>query len=411
MSQDPLAELRGPGWQRLLAAARRRLERTGGIIEGSVGLAEPTDAERRVVIGITGAYRPEGVRRLGVELAVLDGALRAAYGMGLLPVSEHLGGPLRNRPAERDAEAGARAGLVAVLQAGRHAGQPWYEAWAEAVTADGTLTRLLRRGDAAIVSDSVHVLDLLPIADASTPLPLAAASEAATGDTKALTPGSPTSILVLRALAAWAGEDPPRNAAAARGLWERFGVVADDLASQVLVLNLPTRRDHTVGAWLAQAAEEGIPFRLTLHQLSLASLTVTAPIVHVCENPAVLRAAAAELGARSAPLVCTEGVPSTAFHRLVSSALASGVRLRVRADFDWAGLRIVSTLLRYTGSEPWRMTTSEYQEALSLGDTVALEGKPVPSPWDPALAQALAASSRAVMEERLLPSLLADLHP
>ncbi|MCZ0999599.1 hypothetical protein O1M63_18170 [Streptomyces mirabilis] len=34
-------ELRGEGWSRLLAAARRRLERTGGVLDGDIGLARP----------------------------------------------------------------------------------------------------------------------------------------------------------------------------------------------------------------------------------------------------------------------------------------------------------------------------------------------------------------------------------
>ena len=49
-----------PGWERLLVAARRSLERTGGRLDGRIGLADPTDAERRVVIGLTGRHRPPG---------------------------------------------------------------------------------------------------------------------------------------------------------------------------------------------------------------------------------------------------------------------------------------------------------------------------------------------------------------
>jgi hypothetical protein len=57
-------ELRGEGWTRLLAAARRRLERTGSALDGDIGLTGPSEAERRTVIGITGRYRPETARRL-----------------------------------------------------------------------------------------------------------------------------------------------------------------------------------------------------------------------------------------------------------------------------------------------------------------------------------------------------------
>lgn len=404
-----LEELCSPGWQRLLAAARRRLERNGGDLSGSVGVTAPTDAERRVVIGLTGAYRAEDVRRLTVPLTVLDDGLRRAQGIGLVDVLQRIGGPLRDRPGERAAEAAGRADLDSVLAAGAHAGESWYEAWASAIAADGTVTRLLRRGDARVVEQAVRVLDLLPPDATGVMLPLPVLAEQATGDTKALVPGGPVTSLVVRALAVRAAQDPPRDTASARELWERFGVVADDLASQVLVLNLGVVRDGPVATWLAEAASAGIPFRLTLHQLSLTPLTVTSPVVYVCENPAVLRAAAAELGAASASLVCTEGVPSAACRRLLGDVADSGARLRVRADFDWAGLRITDSLLRHGGAEPWRMGTADYLDALTAGESTQLAGPSADSDWDPALAEALAVSGRAVMEERLLRLLLADL--
>ena len=59
-----LTELRGEARKRLLVASRRSLERTGGALGRSIGLSSPTDAERRVVIGITGSYRPQTVKRL-----------------------------------------------------------------------------------------------------------------------------------------------------------------------------------------------------------------------------------------------------------------------------------------------------------------------------------------------------------
>src|SRR5207249_8536521 len=130
-------------------------------------------------------------------------------------------------------------------------------------------------------------------------------------------------------------------------------------ASQVLVLNLFCAGDDMVSGWLNDAAGSGVPFRLTLHQVTQVSAPA-ADDIYVCENPAVLRVAAAELGAGSAALVCTEGVPSAACHRLLRSAADSGARLRVRADFDWAGLRITDSLLRHTTAEPWRMAAADY---------------------------------------------------
>jgi uncharacterized protein (TIGR02679 family) len=400
--------LRRPEWRRLLAAARRRLERDGWSLDGSIGLSAPDEAERRVVIGITGQYRPETVKRLTVNLADLDAALHDAYGKGLIAALAVLDGPVRDRPAERRTESEQREELRAALSRGRSATEPWYHAWTEQIDEDGTLTRLVRRGDGHLVAWAVSVLDRMP-EDGKDLLPLPVLAERATGDTKALVPGGPLATLVLRALALRAGVAPPRDRDGRRQLWERFGAVADDLASQVLVLNVRARQDHVVAGWLSDAADFGIPFRLTLHQLTVDPLTPAAPEIFVCENPAVLRAAAAELAENGAPLVCTEGVPSAACRRLLDAAVRAGARLRVRADFDWAGLRIAGSLLEAERATPWRMSAADYRAGLAGGESTSLTGTPAASPWDPELAAELTTEGRAVMEERLLPLLLADL--
>ncbi|MFD8527176.1 TIGR02679 family protein [Streptosporangium canum] len=402
MRDDLRDDLRGDGWRRLLATARRRLERTGGVIEGSVGLTEPSEAERRVVIGITGTYRPETVKRLTVQLAELDRALPG----GLLSTLAALGGPVRNRPAERAAEDSGRQELLAAAGAAKCAAQPWFAAWLSTMAADGTLTRLVRRGDTHLIGWATAVLDQLPAA--SVPLPVLA--ESATGDTKALVPGSPLATLVLRALALRSHSAAvPSDRAGQRALWESAGVIVDDLASQVLLLNVRTRGDDVVSRWLNDAAAFGIPFRLTLHQQGEHPVVPAAEEIFVCENPAVLRAAAAELGNRSAALVCTEGIPSAACHKLLAAAVAAGSLLRWRADFDWTGLRIVGAAAVRHGASPWRMSAADYAAGLADGESTPLTGNRSGSPWDPALAERMAAEGRAVMEERLIPALHTDL--
>jgi uncharacterized protein (TIGR02679 family) len=397
-----LDDLNGVGWRRLLAAARRRLEQTGGALNGSVGLANPTEAERRVIIGITGVYRPETVKRLTVSLADLDDALTRMHGQGLLPAL----GDIRDRPAERAAEVSGRQALLAAAGSASCAGEPWFADWLATITTDGTLTRLVRRGDTHLIEQATAVLDRLP--DTLIPLPVLA--EAATGDTKALVPGSPLATLVLRALAFRAqAEAVPSTRAGQRALWESAGVIVDDLASQVLLLNVRTRSHNVVSGWLNDAAAIGIPFRLTLQQQGAYPVVPAAEEIFVCENPAVLRAAAAELGPRSAALVCTEGIPSAACHMLLAAAVADGARLRWRADFDWTGLRIVAAAAVRHGATPWRMGAADYAIGLAGGDSTPLTGSRSSSPWDPALAEAMAAEGRAVMEERLIRTLHTDL--
>jgi uncharacterized protein (TIGR02679 family) len=384
----------GPGWRRLLAAARRSLERTGGALDGSVSLAVPTEEERRVVIGITGAHRSARSGRLTIRLADIDEHLRSAYGMGL---AETLG-PLRDRPAEVRREAAAREAALARTAAGRHAGTGWYDGWVAGLRRDGTLTRVVRAG--VPFGDVVRVLDALPGDDE--PMPVFA--ERVLGDTKALAEG-PVRGLVLRALAAWQEAPVPAGREQERQLWESAGLVPDDLASQVLVLNVPAR-GGLLGSWLAGAAAAGVPFRVTLHQIRLAPVAVTCAEVFVCENPAVLRAAAAVLGPHCRPLVCAEGAPSVATHTLLRAA--SGAVIRWRNDFDWPGIRLTAgALRRYPHAMPWRMSAADYSAAGGTGS--ALAGTPADTPWDPALRAAMAATGRAVMEERLVASLLRDL--
>ena len=134
----------------------------------------------------------------------------------------------------------------------------------------------------------------------------------------------------------------------------------DDLASRVLVLNLAAD-GNDLGEWLADATVRGVPFYVTLQQL--IALPVVPAVageatVHVCENPAVLRRAAADLGPRSRPLICTEGQPSTAFHRLAGAITANGGRLRYHGDFDWPGIAIANSVLRRHNATPWRLAAA-----------------------------------------------------
>ncbi|MER7694509.1 TIGR02679 family protein [Streptomyces sp. NPDC097610] len=415
-------ELQGEGWSRLLAAARRRLERTGGALDGDIGLARPSEAERRTVIGITGRYRAETAQRLAVPLRDLDGYLHDRYGTGLLATLGRLHGPLRDRPAERADEEVRREHALKSAHSSRLAGQGWFAAWLERIAADGTLTRLVRRGDTPLLDAAVRVLERLPGDRERLPgdrdripghpvgvVPLPVLAEWATGDTKALVPGTPLEQLVLRALAQRRGGDVPRERAGRRALWESAGAVADDLASQVLVLNIGAEGSAVVCDWLRDAADFGIPFRLTLHQLATDHVVPAARTIFVCENPAVLRAAAGELQDTGAALVCTEGVPSAACHKLLGDAVRAGARLHWRADFDWAGLRITADAVARHGARLWRMTAADYTAALGRGESTPLAGPPTASPWDPELARAMEKSGSAVMEERLLPALLSDL--
>lgn len=55
------------------------------------------------------------------------------------------------------------------------------------------------------------------------------------------------------------------------------------------------------------------------------------------------------------------------------------------------------------------MRLTDYDAALAAGPTELLRSSAADCMWDPALAHLMAQTGRAVMEERLIPLLLADL--
>ena len=399
----------GPEFRRLLKQARRLLERTGGDLSGSVSLSHPDDAERKAIIGITGQYRDMRTNRIAVRLADLDRAVRETTGRGLPELLAELGGPLRDRPAERSVLAGARDTAIGEAEASSlYLSCAWYRDWLAEIGRDGSLTKLINQGEQARLGQAVRVLEYLA-GRRGAPVLLPALAADVTGDTKALNHGTLLSTLVLRALAIKTGTGRPGTAGERRDLWEASDVVIDDLASRVLVLNL-TAEGAGLAEWLVGAARRGVPFYVTLHQLMTLPLTIRGAVVYVCENPAVLRHAAAELGAGSAPLLCTEGQPSTAFHQLAEVVVGGGGQLRYHGDFDWPGLAIASAVMRRHSARPWRMNADDYLAGMRVhAEHVLLSGTPQPTPWDPELSKAMIAAGRVLFEESVADDLIGDL--
>jgi uncharacterized protein (TIGR02679 family) len=313
---------------------------------------------------------------------------------------------VRDRAAERAAEIRQFQDALDGARRSPLAAAKWHLRWLEEISRDGTLTRLVRLGQGRLLAQATAVLERLPAGTDEPAVLLPVLAEAVTGDTKALD-ATALSGLVLRALALREGVAGPGSRDAERALWTAAGVVTDDLASQVLVLNVQAGGAQ-LGEWLTQAADAGEPFRVTLHQLTVMPIMPLAIDLHVCENPAVLRAAAGQLGAGSAPLVCTEGEPSVACYRLLQAAISTGTRIHWHSDFDWPGLRITAAAIRRLGAAPWLMGADHYRAALP-GSTEPLKGPRADSPWDTPLADLMHASGRAVTEERQLTALLAEL--
>lgn len=132
-------------------------------------------------------------------------------------------------------------------------------------------------------------------------------------------------------------------------------------------------------------------------------------IVYVCENASIVAIAADRLGADSAPLVCTDGMPAAAQQALLRQLQDCGAQLHYHGDFDWPGLTIGNFVLRRFGAAPWRFGADDYRAAtadvvLALSDDGRVEAD-----WDDELAPALAQRGIVVHEEAVVETLLLDL--
>jgi uncharacterized protein (TIGR02679 family) len=389
----------------LVDRIRAKLER-GERLDGTVTLVGATPAQRRAVARLLGRHTGRGTS-LSVPLpAVASELFRAAAAPSLRAAVEALGGPVRDLAAERAAELQRWGDALNPLQASPLSGLSWYRDWLSAIRRDGTVTRLIRQGRAEVLGQAAAVLEHLPGDSDPADAALASLAAAVTGDDQALAAG-PLAELVLRALAIRESLPAPSSAQSVQELWGAVGMVDDDLASQVLVLNVRAGGEP-VGRWLTEAADAGQPFRLTLRQLIDTSVLPWALDIYVCASSALVRAAAGELGPNGPALICTEGEPSVACMRLLQAAASSGSSVHWHSDFSWPGLRAAATAIRRLRAEPWQMAAADYQAALASGGE-PLKGRAEPSPWDPRLAELMQRTGRMVAEDRAMSGLLSDL--
>jgi hypothetical protein len=338
----------------LIDRIRVRLER-GEPVDGTVTLVGATTAQRKAAGRLLG-HSPGHGTSLSIPLPEVDAALRrAGIASGLRAAVESLTGPVRDPAAERATEIRRFQDALNGARRSRLAAATWHLAWVDEVTRDGTLTRLVRNGQGELLAQATAVLERLPAGADEPAVLLPALAEAVTGDTRALD-STPLAGLVLRALALREAVPAPAGREAERALWTAAGVVTDDLASQVLVLNVRAVGDG-LGEWLTGAAE---------------------------------------------------AEPSVACYRLLQAAVATGTRIHWHSDFDWPGLRTTAAAIRRLGAAPWLMGADDYRGALAASSE-PLKGPTAESPWDRRLADLMQASGRAVTEERQLATLLAEL--
>ncbi|GAA3509138.1 uncharacterized protein (TIGR02679 family) [Streptosporangium album] len=389
----------------LVERARRRLE-LGKSLTGAITLASASPEQRRALERLLGRRAGAG-SSLSVSLAEVDRVLRGSGASpdGLAAALELLGGPVRDLAREEADRAAAwrdaHARLDAVV-----ADRPDLSGWRAWLDTTGLVRRITPDTDEArtLLDRLAAVLGRLP----SPGIPIGRLAAETCGDAHALDDGEPLGTLALSAARAlggspYAGEG---TADARRRAWAGVGVHLDELSSLVLCLGLSGDDRTATGRVLAAARAAGEPCVLTLRQLRRHEGPLVADMVRICENPIVVAAAADELGPGCPPLVCVNGRPSVAVWALLDLLAAGGARFAYHGDFDWGGIGIAGAVHERVGWQPWRYDAACYG---AVASSSPLTGRPRPTPWDPALASAMARRAVRVEEELVLGDLLADL--
>jgi uncharacterized protein (TIGR02679 family) len=392
------ATLGKPELQWLVDRLRAKLER-GELLESRVTLTYPSPAQRDAVSRLFGK-RPSNTGPIAVQLSELERLLRDGEICATLREAvEGLAGPVRNLREEHCLleenwrtifdEAGDRVHHDAGLTA-----------WIEGLERAGLLRRLGGGPAQAkkLLESAMEIAERLPARG----IPLAELAAVSTGDSHALDAGRPLAALLMQLASDSEIEDR-------RDIWASFGVLCDELSAPVLTLNLLSKSDGIAARALRLHAEVGEPYRLSTRQLlreTPAFDVAGNATIYVCENPTVVAAATLRLGAKSAPIVCTEGQPRTACRLLLKRLTESGNTLAYHGDFDWPGIQIANVIYRRHGFRPWRFSAADYCRA---SGSLLLTGPPIEASWDPDLRRAMVESGHAIHEEQLLETLLLDL--
>lgn len=398
----------------LVQRARARME-GGRPLTGTVTLNDASAEQRRAVERLTGRPARSGTS-LSVSLGDVDRLLResgAAPG-GLAEAVTRLTGPVVDR--HRDQAEAAAAWTTAFARVDEVARRrPDLASWQTWLHATGVVRRLAPSPEAArtLLEQVAAVLSRLPAGG----IPIGRLAAECCADAHALDDGEPAGTLALSAARALAGLPIASGGSAdsRRAAWAAVGVQLDELSSLVLSLGLAGDQRTPLGRALAVNRDAGQPAAITLRQLRCHGEPLSAPTVHICENPVVVAVAADELGSACPPLVCVGGQPSAAAWLLLDLLAAGGARFRYHGDFDWGGIRIATTICTRLNQEqerwqPWRYDRTAYEALVSAAPVRApLSGDAVATPWDPGLSAAMARRGQRIEEELCLDTLLADL--
>jgi uncharacterized protein (TIGR02679 family) len=188
----------------------------------------------------------------------------------------------------------------------------------------------------------------------------------------------------------------------ARSQWATVGVLVNELARPVLFLNLP-----------GYDVPPGEPAYLSLRALlrDRHGWAVAQRDIFICENPNIVALAADALGHRSAPLVCTDGMPAAAQRTLLGQLAVAGARLHYHGDFDWPGIAIGNVVIEEFGARPWRFCAQDYRMGVgsSASSRRRLDAPGRDAAWDRELKGSMLELGVPIDEEAVVATLLQDL--
>lgn len=403
-----------------LAALRQRLRRRFELADAeetlsSIHLNNLDPVEYSALCQLTGRSS-RIARSMTLDIADLNGRLRAAgLANSLQNALEQLDGPIVAKASLRKMLSAQWSALTSSASA---AGGPLLRAWLQDSAMSMPLLKRLGRDPTRatqLLAAVDRVLCRLPVEG----LPRSQLAAETLGDAHALDAGRPVASLVL---SAWRLHERTRvsledEAAAESGggteerlreVWSRAGVLVNELARPALFLNLPAAPDAP-RTWLP-----GEPSYLSLRQLVRKpySWQVDGRNVYVCENPNIVAIVADRLGADSAPLVCTDGMPAAAQRILLNQLITAGAHLHYHGDYDWPGIAIGNHVIRTWQAAPWRFGCRYYLEAVMVAPTRPrdLDICGVEALWDKELRSAMDTQGLAIPEEAVVSILLDDLN-
>ncbi|MEU7999344.1 TIGR02679 domain-containing protein [Micromonospora sp. NPDC049060] len=364
---DAWAQLAGPA--KVLAAARLLVEErhTGPAVTVRVDLDKTERAQVAKLLGL--AWNSSGD---SVKLGRLTAALTRA-GDDLTALLVRLGGDLDDRPAEKARKAAdAKAAVDSAYQELTDAGIP-----AHAVDLARERRWLERR--AAPIPGRAKALARLWQALPGNGRPLPEFANQLFQDPHALDRDAELGRAAARLLAAADAPTDPAEAAKHaltgdrwRAVWAEREILCDQVSSTVLVLNLRLTGPSPAAAIATAGAGCGEPVWLTARSLrGRWHPTDAAVVVRVCENPAIVEAAANRHGAAGMPLVCIYGRPSVAAWMLLRGLAAAGTRLLATADRDKAGQQFLTELLTLTTATEWLPDANGIYEEARLDELLA----------------------------------------